>query len=102
LTEVDVSSTLKKKLEGGVEVAAIDPVASMQAIDNPNLKKWPKRFEACSCARSTACKHRSRIATGPEGLAYSSKVSWRDDSRFSSCSNRFARMPKIVMTLNAG
>ena len=39
LTEVDVSSTLKKKLEGGVEVAAIDPVASMQAIDNPNLKK---------------------------------------------------------------
>ena len=39
MTEVDVSSTLKKKLEGGVEVAAIDPVASMQAIDNPNLKK---------------------------------------------------------------
>lgn len=81
LTDVDVSSTLKKKLEvdfppyrilgacnptmahralqlenkigtmlpcnvivrqraeGGVEVAAVDPVASMQAIDNPNLKK---------------------------------------------------------------
>jgi len=59
LTEIDVSQTLKKKIgvefpgfgtmlpcnvvvrdagNGQTEVAAIDPVASMQAIDNPALK----------------------------------------------------------------
>jgi hypothetical protein len=28
-----------REVEGGVEVSAIDPVASMQAIDNPQLKR---------------------------------------------------------------
>lgn len=29
---------VRQRAEGGVEVAAVDPVASMQAIDNPDLK----------------------------------------------------------------
>ncbi len=31
---------------GGTEVAAIDPVASMQAIDNPRLKQAAERVQA--------------------------------------------------------
>ena len=31
---------------GGVEVAAIDPVASMQAIENPRLKQAAERVQA--------------------------------------------------------
>jgi uncharacterized protein (DUF302 family) len=29
---------VRQRAEGGIEVAAVDPVASMQAIDNPDLK----------------------------------------------------------------
>jgi uncharacterized protein (DUF302 family) len=29
---------VRQRAEGGVEVAAVDPVASMQAIENPDLK----------------------------------------------------------------
>ncbi len=32
-------NVILRKVEGGVEVSAIDPVASMQAIDNPELHK---------------------------------------------------------------
>lgn len=88
LTEIDVKSTLKKKLnvdfrnykilgacnppfayealknermigtmlpcnvivqqveEGETEVAAVDPVASMQAIENPNLKQIAEKIQA--------------------------------------------------------
>ena len=38
LTDIDVSATLKKKLNEEIEVAAIDPVASMRAIENSELK----------------------------------------------------------------
>ena len=32
-------NVILREIEGGVEVSAIDPVASMQAIDNPALNK---------------------------------------------------------------
>jgi uncharacterized protein (DUF302 family) len=32
-------NVILRKVDGGVEVSAIDPVASMQAIDNPELHK---------------------------------------------------------------
>jgi uncharacterized protein (DUF302 family) len=32
-------NVILREVEGGVEVSAIDPVASMQAIDNPQLKR---------------------------------------------------------------
>jgi uncharacterized protein (DUF302 family) len=64
LTDIDVSETLKKKIgvefpnmvpcnvvvrdagNGQTEVAAIDPVASMQAIDNPALKRAAEQVRA--------------------------------------------------------
>jgi hypothetical protein len=30
-------NVILREIEGGVEVSAVDPVASMQAIDNPDL-----------------------------------------------------------------
>lgn len=32
-------NVILREVEGGVEVSAIDPVASMQAVDNPELKR---------------------------------------------------------------
>lgn len=32
-------NVILREVEGGVEVSAVDPVASMQAIDNPDLQK---------------------------------------------------------------
>ena len=61
LTEIDVSATLKKKINvdfpnyrivvrdagnGQIEVAAIDPVASMQAIENSALKQAAAQVRA--------------------------------------------------------
>ena len=37
---------VQDKGDGNIEVAAIDPVASMQAIDNPQLKKAAGRVQA--------------------------------------------------------
>ncbi|MDX5359786.1 MAG: DUF302 domain-containing protein, partial [Alphaproteobacteria bacterium] len=32
-------NVILREVDGGVEVSAIDPVASMSAIDNPDLKR---------------------------------------------------------------
>jgi uncharacterized protein (DUF302 family) len=37
---------VQQHLGGGVEVSAVDPVASMQAIDNPNLAEVAKEVQA--------------------------------------------------------
>ena len=36
-------NVILREVEGGVEVSAIDPVASMQAIDNPALHAVARR-----------------------------------------------------------
>lgn len=36
---------VREKGSGGVEVAAIDPVASMAAVDNPSLKKVAEQVQ---------------------------------------------------------
>ena len=42
--------------DGKVEVAAIDPVASMQAIDNPALKQKAQAIQAKLQKSSRACR----------------------------------------------
>ncbi|WP_298498461.1 hypothetical protein [uncultured Maritimibacter sp.] len=36
-TDIDDADVRLREVEGGVEISAIDPVASMQAIDNAQL-----------------------------------------------------------------
>ena len=37
---------VQERPEGGVEVAAIDPIASMQAVDNPDLGEVAQQVQA--------------------------------------------------------
>lgn len=52
------------------EVAAIDPVASMQAIDNPASSRLPSAFRRCSARLLTPCSQRSGTAPLPGELAW--------------------------------
>ena len=45
-TMLPCNVVVQETLEGKTEVAAIDPVASMQAIDNPLLKQAAERVQA--------------------------------------------------------
>ena len=49
-TMLPCNVVVQERDPGKVEVAAIDPVASMQAIDNPLLKVPPRRSPRGSCA----------------------------------------------------
>jgi len=35
-----------EKLEGGIEVTAVDPIASMMAVDNPGLAEFGQKVQA--------------------------------------------------------
>jgi uncharacterized protein (DUF302 family) len=61
-TMLPCNVVVQETLEGAIEIAAIDPVASMAAIDNPRLKQAAERvreklpaFERSRCLLSRGC-----------------------------------------------
>ena len=42
----DIVGVLVRHADGAVEVSAVDPVASMQAIENPSLAELAKEVQA--------------------------------------------------------